>query len=89
MDETNVAGMDEELLWATKSFAIEGMTCDRCVEKVTRTLQQLNGVKATEVNLQDAKVTVTFDTTKTDVPTLHEALLRTGYRPALRVNGNN
>ena len=71
-----------EEIWETRSFGIEGMTCDNCVKTVTKTLKKINGVKDLSVDRQGATATVTYDTTKTDMPALHEALLQSGYKPA-------
>jgi len=41
----------------------------------------VNGVTDVRVDRQAALATVTFDTTKTHMPDLHDALLKSGYRP--------
>jgi copper chaperone len=66
-------------LWETRTFGIDGMTCDNCVNTVSKALKQVNGVKDVNVSREDATATVTFDTTKTDIPALHDALLKAGY----------
>ena len=72
----------------TKQIAIEGMTCDKCVEKVEKTLRGKNGVKDVRVDRGNALATVTYDTSLTDIPALHEALLKAGYRATPRVAGD-
>src|ERR1051325_8871336 len=80
MDKYNVAELKpEDVIWETKAFAIEGMTCDNCVKHVTRALRGVNGVKSVEVDRQNARAVVTYDTTKTDMPALFEALKKSGY----------
>ena len=80
MDKHNVATMNpEEVIWETKSFGIEGMTCNHCVQRVTKALRGVNGVKSVEVDLQSARAIVTYDTTKTDMPALADALQKIGY----------
>jgi copper chaperone CopZ len=80
MDKHNLATLSpEDVIWETKSFAIEGMTCDNCVKHVTRALRGVSGVKSVEVDRGAARATVTFDTTKTDVPAMFAALKRSGY----------
>jgi copper chaperone len=76
--ETNQAVAD---LWETRTFGIDGMTCDNCVKTVTKALKRVSGVKDVSVQREDATATVTFDTTKTDMPALHDALLKAGYTP--------
>jgi copper chaperone CopZ len=81
MDKHNVAELKpEDVIWETKAIAIEGMTCDNCVKYVTKALRGVNGVKAVEVDRQNARATVTYDTTKTDIPALDDALKKSGYR---------
>lgn len=80
MDKYNVAELSpEDVIWETKVIAIEGMTCDNCVKHVTRALQGVNGVKGVEVDRPNARATVTYDNTKTDMPALFDALKKSGY----------
>lgn len=93
MDETNTlnvnqppkspVGMDPITI---RQIAIEGMTCDRCVEKVDKALRGKNGVRTVQVDRQKAVATVTFDSRETDIPALHEALLAAGYKPTRFAN---
>lgn len=73
-------------LWETHSFGIDGMTCDNCVKTITKALKRVNGVKDVAVDREGASATVTFDTTKTDIPALHDAVLASGYRPVAEVH---
>jgi len=87
MDETNTLNVQNppkdshgmETI-VTRQIAIEGMTCDKCVQKVEKALRGKPGVKNVQVNRNDALATVTFDTSQTDMPALHDALLAAGYR---------
>ena len=72
-------------LWETRVLGIEGMTCDKCVETLTRALKRVNGIKEVSVDRKNARATITFDTTKTDMPAIHETILRSGYKPAREV----
>lgn len=63
----------------TVTLAIEGMTCGGCVKNVTRVLSELDGVEKVEVSLEQAKVVVTFDETKTNKETLKETVEDAGY----------
>ena len=65
----------------TKVIGIAGMTCDHCVRKVEKALRARDGVKDVRVDRGAAQATVTFDPVKTDLPALHDAVLRTGYSP--------
>jgi len=72
-------------LWETRVLGIEGMTCDNCVKTLTKALKQVNGVKDVNVDRASARASVTFDTTKTDMPAIHEAILRSGYKPTAEI----
>lgn len=71
----------------TREIGIAGMTCDHCVRKVESALRGVNGVKEVHVDLQAALAEVRFDTTRTDLPALHDAMLRSGYQPVKRAAG--
>src|SRR5215472_16228238 len=80
MDERGnkpVAGVLE-----THDIGIAGMACDNCVRRVEKALRGIEGVKEVRVDRSAALATVTFDTTKTRIPELHDVLLKSGYRPA-------
>jgi copper chaperone CopZ len=80
MDKHNLSTMNsEDVLWETQTIAIEGMTCDNCVRHVTKALRGVSGVKSVEVDRASARAYVTFDTTKTHMPALIDALQQGGY----------
>lgn len=66
----------------TRDIGISGMTCDHCVRRVEKALRGVDGVKEVRVDRQAARATVTFDSVRTHVPALHDALLKSGYKPA-------
>jgi copper chaperone CopZ len=66
----------------THDIGISGMTCDHCVRRVEKALRGINGVTEVRVDRQAALATVTFDTTKTHIPEMHDVLLKSGYRPS-------
>ena len=71
----------EEVL-ETRDIGILGMTCDKCVQRVEKALRGVDGVKEVRVDRPAALATVTFDTVKTHIPALHDALLKSGYKPS-------
>ena len=83
MDETNVAIEGRDILpeFETKVLAIDGMTCDKCVQTIEKALRSKEGVKDVRVDRQASTATVTFDPKKTNIPDLHDALLEKGYKP--------
>ena len=75
----NIAGTS---VLETHDLGISGMTCDHCVRRVEKALRAVNGVTDVHVDLKTAVATVTFDTTKTYIPEMHDALLKSGYKPS-------
>lgn len=57
-----------------------GLHCQNCVKKVKENISFEKGVKGLEVSLDNKTVTVTYDPTKTDVPTLKKAIEKLGYK---------
>ena len=68
----------------TIEIATEGEDCDECVRKLRPVLLKTAGVKDVSVDLKRERVIVTFDPRKTHVPDLHDAILKSGYKPAPR-----
>ena len=83
MDKTNIANLPREMrVTQNVTIGIAGMTCDNCVRKVEHTLKGLPGVKEVQVDRAAALARVTYDDTQVDVPRMHDALLRSGYKPS-------
>ena len=80
-ERENIAGTS---VLETQEIGIDGMTCDNCVRRVEKALRGVNGVKEVRVDRGAALATVTFDATRTHIPDLHDALLKSGYRPSAR-----
>ena len=80
-ERENVAGTST---LETHDIGIDGMTCDKCVQTVEKALHGVIGVTKVQVNRAKALATVTFDSVKTHIPELHDALLKSGYRPSVR-----
>ena len=66
----------------TIEIATEGEDCDECVRKLLPVLKNISGVENVKVDLPQERVIVTFDPRKTHPPDLHEAILKSGYKPA-------
>jgi copper chaperone CopZ len=63
-------------------IATEGEDCDECVRKLREPLTRIDGVKHVRVDTKRERVIVTFDARKTHPPDLHDAILKSGYKPA-------
>jgi copper chaperone CopZ len=66
----------------TIEIATEGEDCDECVRKLRPVLKKIPGVQDVKVDLERERVIVTFDPSKTHPPDLHDAILKSGYKPA-------
>jgi copper ion binding protein len=64
-----------------KTFGVKGMTCDNCVQHVTKAVQGVSGVTAVKVDLTSntAKVEGDFDNEK-----VVEAIEEEGYEASVR-----
>jgi copper chaperone CopZ len=63
-------------------IATEGEDCDECVRKLREPLGKIDGVKDVKVDTRRERVVVTFDARKVHPPDLHDAILKSGYKPA-------
>lgn len=73
-------------LWETRVIGIEGMTCDNCVKTLNKAIKKVSGVKDVAVDRGNARATVTFDTTKTDLAAIHESIERSGYKATREIS---
>ncbi len=60
-------------------WAAGGLRVDSRI--IERALRGKTGVKEVKVDRDAAKATVTYDRRQTNLPALHETLLRSGYTP--------
>ncbi len=65
----------------TIEIATEGEDCDACVRKLREPLASIAGVKDVQVDTVNDRVIVRFDARKTNAPDLHDAILKSGYKP--------
>jgi copper chaperone CopZ len=66
----------------TKLISITGMQSRECVDLLENTLRGMDGVIDVSVDLAAELAKVTFDTSKTHLPDLHDAVLQAGYKPS-------
>jgi copper chaperone CopZ len=79
-DPHNLQGADEPVLERI-AIATEGEDCDECVRKLREPLTRIDGVKDVRTDTRRERVVITFDARKTHVPDLHDAILKSGYKP--------
>lgn len=63
-----------------RQFAIEGMTCEGCVQTITAALKAIPGVKSAEVSLQDKKAVVVADEAEVPASQIEAAVSKAGYK---------
>jgi copper chaperone CopZ len=79
-DPHNPEHADHPIL-ETIEIATEGEDCDECVRKLRGPLLKIPGVEKVHVDTDRERVIVTFDARKTHAPDLHDAILKSGYKP--------
>lgn len=62
------------------TISIEGMTCGACVQKVTKALTAIDGVKTADVKLKPGSAAVVFESDKTNCQNLLDAVAVLGYK---------
>ena len=62
----------------TSTYAVEGMSCQHCVDAVTAEVGRLTGVEQVQVDLEAGAVTVT-STTPLDLDAVREAVDEAGF----------
>ncbi|MFV8830256.1 heavy-metal-associated domain-containing protein [Alkalihalobacterium sp. APHAB7] len=61
------------------SLQVEKMSCGNCLSTVENALNGIEGVNRAKASLEDKKVAVEYDETKTEVYDLAEAVRKAGY----------
>ena len=64
---------------ASIKLSVSGMTCDHCVAKVEKALQDVDGVGGVVVELDGGTAEVDFDDAKAGPDALTEAVKAAGY----------
>ncbi|BAM33315.1 copper ion binding protein [Helicobacter cinaedi] len=57
---------------------VSGMRCGKCVDKIEKFVGEIEGISLVDVNLQDSKVIVEFESPATQ-ELITEAILDTGF----------
>jgi copper chaperone len=58
---------------------VEGMSCDHCVQSITKAVKQLDGISSVQVDLASKTVTVDFQTDQSNLAQIKEAIEDQGY----------
>ncbi|MDF7673267.1 heavy metal-associated domain-containing protein [Acetobacteraceae bacterium ESL0709] len=65
------------------SLVIEGMICDKCVEKLEKLLTMEPGVVGVSISLADKRADIRYDEAKTSARTLCKLIEKAGYDPMI------
>lgn len=60
-------------------YAIKGMHCASCAQKIEKSLKKTDGVSDAFVNIASEKASVQFDESKVNEERLAQAIRETGY----------
>ena len=63
----------------TDIIPVFGMTCGHCVKAVNMALQDVEGVLATDISLEESRARVTYDDALTSLESLMSAIMEEGY----------
>ena len=67
----------------TETLQVEGIRCERCVQRLAAALQGHDGLEFANANLM-GQVMLTWDEERTDLDALLAKLGQAGFRPARR-----
>ena len=81
-DPHNLHDTADKPVWERIDIATAGNDCDKCVRALREPLMKIEGVKEVIADPKTENVWITFDARKTHAPELHDAILRSGYKPA-------
>lgn len=70
-------------------FAIEGMSCQGCVDTVTEALTKVPGVQSAKVSLADKKAQVVADLSQASAQKIEAAVAQAGYKAQLIAPGKD
>ena len=64
-----------------ETIKVSGMTCGHCEAAVEKSLGALDGVASVRANHRSGKVKVSYETGRTEMASLKQAILDAGYEP--------
>ena len=64
----------------TETLQVEGIRCERCVQRLAAALQGHDGLEFANANLM-GQVLLTWDEERTDLDALLAAMAKAGFRP--------
>lgn len=62
-----------------EQLTITGMHCTGCVDRISKVLQNIEGVRSADVSLDDEQAVVEYDRDQAELPQIKEAIEKAGY----------
>ncbi len=66
--------IQEDRQYVQAEIPVYGMTCEHCVRRVTKALENLPGVDKVQVSLADSKAVFPYDTAKIKLDDINRAI---------------
>lgn len=63
-----------------KTLLISGMHCSGCSDRVSKVLNNLQGVRSADVSLEEEQAIIQFDRDQTGIDQMKEAIKKAGYQ---------
>jgi copper chaperone len=61
------------------TLKVSGMTCQHCVETVSKAVDNIEGVQNVEVDLNQKNITVTFDESQAQLENIAAKIVQSGF----------
>jgi copper chaperone len=64
-----------------ETIKVEGMSCMHCQLRVKKAIEEIEGVRKADVNLQTKQVTIDYEEGKANPEKVKDAIREAGYEP--------
>ena len=58
---------------------VEGMTCQHCVQTITKALKKISGLNSIDISLDNKEVDVRFDENETNIQEIIKKIVELGF----------
>ncbi len=58
---------------------VMGLSCDHCVQTITKAVEGINGIARVQVDLEKKQVTVGYEENQTDLKTISAKIVEAGF----------
>ena len=71
---------EQRNIMKTETIQIEGMACEKCREKVRKSIMSVDGSISADVSLEKKAAVVEYDPEKTDTEKIRESVRKAGFK---------